>query len=61
MFLEQNIRPGWKGLPSINALAYLANSSVMAKKNIITLTPGGLRLAVLAPTRKKYKQGSILF
>jgi hypothetical protein len=38
--LPANVRPGWKGLPGKNALAYLASSSVAKKKCFIRLKPG---------------------
>ncbi len=36
----QILRPGWKGFPLANPLAYWATSSGTKEKSFITLTPG---------------------
>jgi len=38
--LPANIRPGSKGLPETNVIAYWASSSVTKKKSFVTVTPG---------------------
>ncbi len=38
--IPTNIRPGWKGLPLRNALAYYEKSQLVAVKSFITLAPG---------------------
>ncbi len=38
--LPTNIRPGWKGLPGTNALAYYEKALLTAIKSFISLAPG---------------------
>jgi hypothetical protein len=37
--LPANVRIGWKGSPGTKILAFLAASSVMKKKCLMTITP----------------------
>jgi len=46
--LPTNIRPGWKGLPGTNTLAYYKFSYTSDVKNIITLGQGTLLMVVVS-------------
>ncbi len=39
VILTTNIRPGWKGMPGTNALAFYEHSLIMSVKSFITLRP----------------------
>ncbi len=41
--LPANIRPGWKGLPGTNALAYYEKVKLTAVKSFIILTTGSIQ------------------
>ncbi len=42
-------RPDWKVFPRTNPLAYLASSTVMKEKSLITLTPGVTHINIFFP------------
>ncbi len=48
-------RPGWKGTPRTNALAYLTSSSVVKERRLVRLTliANALKLSSSSPTARQ--------
>jgi len=58
--LALKLRPGWKGIPRTNALAYYASSSATKGKRFMQLTPGSYQ-SVRLSTRETVPVHLVLF